>query len=34
MFIKENGKTYSVENVAGKGFANELQKGNIKIIKT
>ena len=34
VFIKENGKTYSVENVAGKGFANELQKGNIKITKT
>lgn len=32
--IEENGKTYVVENEAGKGFLNEAQKGSIKIIKT
>lgn len=32
--IEENGKTYVVENEAGKGFFNEAQKGSIKIIKT
>lgn len=32
--IEENGKTYTVENEAGKGFLNEAQKGNLKIIKT
>lgn len=32
--IEENGKTYVVENEAGKGFLNEAQKGSIKIVKT
>ena len=32
--IEENGKTYNVENEAGKGFINEAQKGSLKIIKT
>ena len=32
--IEENGKTYNVENEAGKGFLNEAQKGSLKIIKT
>lgn len=32
--IEENGKTYTVENEAGKGFLNEAQKGNLKIVKT
>ena len=32
--IEENGKTYTVENEAGKGFWNEAQKGNLKIVKT
>ena len=32
--IEENGKTYNVENEAGKGFQNEAQKGSLKIIKT
>ena len=32
--IEENGKTYDVENEAGKGFLNEAQKGSLKIIKT
>ena len=32
--IEENGKTYTVENEAGKGFLNESQKGNLKIVKT
>ena len=32
--IEENGKTYNVENKAGKGFLNEAQKGNLKIVKT
>ena len=32
--IEENGKTYIVENEAGKGFLNEAQKGSLKIVKT
>ena len=32
--IEENGKTYVVENEAGKGFLNEAQKGSLKIVKT
>ena len=32
--IEENGKTYDVENEAGKGFLNEAQKGSLKIVKT
>ena len=32
--IEENGKTYFVENEAGKGFLNEAQKGSLKIVKT
>lgn len=32
--IEENGKTYNVENEAGKGFMNEAQKGSLKIVKT
>lgn len=32
--IEENGKTYVVENEAGKGFLNEAQKGALKIVKT
>ena len=32
--IEENGKPYTVENEAGKGFLNEAQKGNLKIVKT
>lgn len=32
--IEENGKTYLVENEAGKGFLNEAQKGSLKIVKT
>jgi uncharacterized surface anchored protein len=32
--IEENGKTYNVENEAGKGFLNEAQKGALKIVKT
>ena len=31
--IEENGKTYVVENEAGKGFLNEAQKGSLKIVK-
>lgn len=34
VFIKENGKTYSVENKAGVGFINAPQTGTLKIIKT
>lgn len=34
VFIKENGKTYSVENKAGIGFINAPQTGTLKIIKT
>ena len=32
--IEENGKTYNVENEAGKGFLNEAQRGSLKIVKT
>ncbi|MCL2860113.1 MAG: SpaA isopeptide-forming pilin-related protein [Oscillospiraceae bacterium] len=32
--ITKNGKTYSIENEAGKGFANQAMLGNIKIKKT
>ena len=32
--IEENGKTYTIENEAGKGFLNEAQKGSLKIVKT
>ena len=32
--IEEDGKTYQVENEAGKGFLNEAQKGSLKIVKT
>ena len=31
--IEENGKTYVVENEAGKGFLNEAQKGSLKIVR-
>ena len=34
VFIKENGKTHSVENKAGIGFINAPQTGTLKIIKT
>lgn len=32
--IEEDGKTYVVENEAGKGFVNAAQKGSLKIVKT
>lgn len=32
--ITENGKTYTVENREGIGFANEARKGALKIVKT
>ncbi len=32
--IEENGKTYVVENEAGKGFMNAAQTGSLKIVKT
>ena len=32
--IDENGKTYVVENEAGKGFVNAAQTGSLKIVKT
>ena len=32
--IEENGKTYVVENEAGKGFVNAAQTGSLKIVKT
>lgn len=34
VFIETDGKTYDVENDAGKGFLNEAMKGSLKIIKT
>ena len=34
VFIETDGKTYEVENEAGKGFLNEAMKGSLKIIKT
>ena len=32
--IEEDGKTYMVENDAGKGFVNAAQTGSLKIVKT
>lgn len=32
--IEEDGKIYTVENVAGVGFINAAQKGSLKIVKT
>ena len=32
--VEENGKTYAVENEAGKGFVNAAQTGSLKIVKT
>lgn len=32
--IKEDGKTYRIENQAGVGFVNAPQKGDLKIVKT
>lgn len=32
--IETDGKTYEVENDAGKGFYNQAQRGNLKIVKT
>lgn len=32
--IKTDGETYEVENDAGKGFYNQAQRGNLKIVKT
>ena len=32
--IEENGKTYVLENEAGKGFVNAAQTGSLKIVKT
>ena len=32
--IEEDGKTYVVENEAGKGFVNAAQTGSLKIVKT
>lgn len=34
VFIETDGKTYDVENDAGKGFLNEAMKGSLKIVKT
>ncbi len=34
VFIETDGKTYEVENDAGKGFLNEAMKGSLKIVKT
>lgn len=34
MEIDTDGKTYTVENEAGKGFINHALKGSLKIIKT
>ena len=34
IMIDTDGKTYEVENEAGKGFINQAQKGSLKIIKT
>ena len=31
--IEENGKTYNVENEAGKGFINEARKGHSKLLR-
>ena len=32
--IDTDGKTYEIENEAGKGFYNQAHKGNLKIVKT
>lgn len=32
--VDTDGKIYEVENEAGKGFINQAQRGNLKIIKT
>lgn len=32
--VETDGKIYEVENEAGKGFINQAQRGNLKIIKT
>ena len=34
VFVETDGKTYEVENEAGKGFLNEAMKGSLRIIKT
>lgn len=34
VFVDTDGKTYEVENEAGKGFLNEAMKGSLKIVKT
>ena len=34
VMIDTDGKTYEIENEAGKGFINQAQKGSLKIIKT
>lgn len=34
VMIDTDGKTYEIENEAGKGFYNEAFKGNLKIVKT
>ena len=34
VFIDTDGKTYEIENEAGKGFINQSLKGSLKIIKT
>lgn len=34
VFVETDGKTYEVENEAGKGFINEAMKGSLKIVKT
>ena len=34
VFIETDGKTYEVENDAGKGFQNVAMKGSLKIVKT
>lgn len=34
VFVKEHGKTYEVENEAGKGFVNAAQVGSLRILKT
>ena len=34
VFIDTDGKTYEIENEAGKGFINQALKGSLKIIKT
>lgn len=34
VMIDTDGKTYEIENEAGKGFYNQAHKGNLKIVKT